>query len=197
MNLTDEEQEVSKAFLRVKRAAKDPEAVRDKDRALVSVYKAHGAAEALRQLLERVGRFYRTTDNELLFHRAADSRLYEMDESVFQRYLIRLTNSPTGVKSQWGPCLLAWAQFDGTEVATEFLAYNSDDLDLIAINTFDGKMMMRRRGNVGRMLRMELRASYSRRLLSFSLRGMPLTRIRPTAKPWSGCVTLATFPRES
>lgn len=93
-----------------------------------------------------VGKFYRTEGGELLFLRDADHRLYDLDQRTFERYLIQLTGSVTGVRRQWLPRLQAWVRFQAPEVKTYFLAYNDwGDLNLIAINTFDGCMMRRYR----------------------------------------------------
>jgi hypothetical protein len=75
-----------------------------------------------------------------------------MDGTIFERYLTLLTDNPTGVKNQWRPSILAWTQFQATEARTEFLAYNSSDLGHIAVNTFDGKMMQRQRGQCWRQV---------------------------------------------
>lgn len=100
--------------------------------------------EALRKLLPRVGKFYRTTEATLLFFRDGDHRLYDIEEKPFQRYLYQLTDEVAIVRHQWLPKLQAWVQFEAPEVETHFLAYNdSADLNIVAVNTFDGFMMRR------------------------------------------------------
>lgn len=95
-----------------------------------------------------VGTFYRTEGGELLFLREADHRLYDVEQKTFERYLIQLTGSVVGVRHQWLLRLQAWVRFQAPEVKTHFLAYNdSPDLNVIAVNTFGGYMMLRNRGD--------------------------------------------------
>ena len=97
--------------------------------------------------LKSLGRFYRTSGGELFFFRGWDHKLYDIEGKEFKRYLVWLTGSPNGVRNEWLPKLCAEAQFEAPGVTTHFLAYNdSPDLNVIAINTFDGYMMRRRRG---------------------------------------------------
>src|SRR5262249_49842796 len=97
--------------------------------------------------LKGVGRFYRTTDGDLLFFRDADHRLYDLESTSFERYLIRLTGEPGWVTRDLLPQFRAWTAFEAPEVTAHFLAYHdSPELNVIAINTFDGSMMRRQRG---------------------------------------------------
>ncbi len=97
--------------------------------------------------LKSLGRFFRTSGGELFFFRGWDHKLYDIEGKEFKRYLVWLTGSPNGVKNEWLPKLCAGVQFEAPEVTTHFLAYNdSPDLNVIAINTFDGYMMPRQRG---------------------------------------------------
>ncbi len=82
-----------------------------------------------------------------MFFREADHKLYDMEDKAFEHYLIQLTGDVSHVKRQWLPQFQAWVRFDALEVTTHFLAYNdSADLNVIALNCFDGRMMRRRRG---------------------------------------------------
>src|SRR5215831_16336377 len=88
--ISNDEKKVQKQFIETKRLAKaleeclDTKAFRKKLTAaqekLLDLYLEEGAAAVLRVLLIRIGRFFRTTDGELLFHRHADHRLYDMEE---------------------------------------------------------------------------------------------------------------------
>jgi hypothetical protein len=110
-----------------------------------------GPAALLRVLItdpaQGVGRFYRTHGGELWFFRLADKQLYDIDQRPFEDYLVQLTESVVGVRRQWLPRLRAWVRFEAPEVETHFLVYNdSPELNIIAVNTFDGFMMRRERG---------------------------------------------------
>ncbi len=114
---------------------------------LVDLYVREDAFEVLRRLLEDVGRLYRTTEGVLMFFREGDHTLYDLEEKAFERLLIQFTGDVTRVKRLWLPRFQAWVRFDALEVTTHFLAYNdSADLNVIALNCFDGRMMRRRRG---------------------------------------------------
>ena len=114
---------------------------------LVDLYVREDAFEVLRRLLEDVGRLYRTTEGVLMFFREGDHTLYDLEVKAFERLLIQLTGDVTRVKRLWLPRFQAWVRFDALEVTTHFLAYNdSADLNVIALNCFDGRMMRRRRG---------------------------------------------------
>ena len=110
-----------------------------------------GPATLLRVLVtdpkRGVGHFYRTSGGELWYFRLADHQLYDMDQRPFEDYLVLLAGSVTGVRNEWLPRLRAWVRFEASEVEPHFLVYNdSPGLHMIAINTFDGFMMRRKRG---------------------------------------------------
>jgi hypothetical protein len=106
-----------------------------------------GPFELLRKLVSGLGSFYRTSDGDLLFFRGGDHRLYDVESTTFERYLVQLTGSPGRVRREWLPQFQAWARFEAEEVTAHFLAYNdSPELNVIAVNTFDGFMMRRERG---------------------------------------------------
>jgi len=118
----------------------------DDDRALGELLEQYGLFGLLKHGLRLVGQFYRTSGGELLFFREKDHQLYSIEEKRFERYLTWLTGSPREVKSEWLPQLAAGVQEEAPEVTTHFLAYNdSPDLNVIAVNTFDGYMMRRER----------------------------------------------------
>ena len=104
------------------------------------------AAGVLRELLKEVGNMHRTVEGQLLFFRRHDHKLYDMEEKAFERYLIQLTDNVTGLKNQWLPRYHAFTELNAPAVTTHFLAYNSSPaLEVIALNTFDGYMMRRKR----------------------------------------------------
>lgn len=149
------ESSVKATFIEVRRLADEvkpgespPSTMKKAQRKLVSMVLKAGPAELLKHLLRQVGTFYRTTEGNLLFFRDADHKLYDIEDKTFERYLTLMTDNVTGMRNQWLPRLQAWVQFNAQEVATHFLAYNDGpDLNVIAINTFDGYMMRRpRRG---------------------------------------------------
>ena len=152
--MTPRETTVRATFIEVRRLATAVEKgdlsiskVNKSRREFVSLVLKHGPAELLKYLTFRVGTFYRTTDSNLLFFRDADHRLYDIEEKTFERYLIQLTDNVTGLRQQWLPRLQAWVRFNAAEVTTHFLGYNDGpDLNVIAVNTFDGHMMLRKRG---------------------------------------------------
>ncbi len=114
---------------------------------LVDLYRTEKGYGLLQHLLPQIGTFYRTGDGLLFFLRYADHKLYEVEEKTFERYLTLITNSVQGVRREWLPKLQAWVRFEVAEVVTQFLAYNdSPDLNVIAVSTFDGFMMRRKRG---------------------------------------------------
>jgi hypothetical protein len=103
-------------------------------------------AGVLRELLKEVGNMHRTAEGQLLFFRHHDHKLYDMEETAFERYLIQLTDNVTALRGQWLPRYRAFTHFDAPAVMTHFLAYNdSPSLNVIALNTFDGQMMRRER----------------------------------------------------
>lgn len=151
--MTTKESSVKATFIEVRRLADEVELGKTRLakmkrtlRKLVAMVLKDGPAALLKHLLRQVGTFYRTTEGHLLFFRDADHKLYDIEDKTFERYLTQMTDNVTGVRSQWLPRLQAWARFEAPEVATHFLAYNDGpDLNVIAINTFDGYMMRRRR----------------------------------------------------
>ncbi|MEE9601017.1 MAG: hypothetical protein V3W22_04880 [Thermoplasmata archaeon] len=121
------------------------------DRALGAFLLEHGLWGVLEKLLPLAGQFYRTAGGELLFFRKEDHRLYDVEGKAFEQYLVWMTESPEGVRRHWLPTLRARVRFEAPEVTPHFLAYNdSPDLNVIAINTFDGYMMRRKRGGTWR-----------------------------------------------
>jgi len=117
------------------------------EKTLLAILDKGNAFALLQSLLSSVGALYRTTTGDLLFFREADHKLYDLEEKSFERYLVNLTDSVSAVCNEWLPRLQAWVRFDAPEVATHFLAYNDgSDLDTLAVNSFDGYMMRRKRG---------------------------------------------------
>ncbi len=148
--MTRKEAIVRKAFIESRTLAKsktDLSKLKKGQREPMSIILRHGPAELLKRLLQGVGTFYRTTEGALLFFRDGDHKLYDIEERTFERYLIQLTDSVTGVQRQWLPRLQAWVRFEALEVKTHFLAYSDGpDLNMIAINMFDGRMIRRKHG---------------------------------------------------
>ncbi len=152
--MTQKENQVAATFQKVQRLAgevrRDPKRLaklNKAERQMVKLYLTDRPFELIRRLLETLGRFYRTPEGNLFFFCDGDHKLYDIEDQTFERYLIRLTDSVTGVRRQWLPRLQARVRFEAPEVTTHFLAYNDGaDLNVIAINTFDGYMMRRRRG---------------------------------------------------
>jgi hypothetical protein len=158
-NLSDEENCLRKVYRKIREMVRALEKAKDRkerqtirkaldrrEKALVDAMFAEGPFEVWRRLLDEVGRSYRTSGGDLLFFRNRDHRLYDLEERAFTSYLIQVTGATWWVKSEALPKFRAWTQFEAPEVTTYFLAYNSPNLDVIAVNTFDGFMMRRRRG---------------------------------------------------
>lgn len=116
------------------------------EQALVNLMFEEGPCGVWRGLVTLVGKFYHATGGELLFFRDADHRLYDLDERTFELYMIHLTRKTSWVRTQVLPRFRAWVRFQAPEVTTHFLAYNTADLTVIALNTFDGYMMRRKLG---------------------------------------------------
>ncbi len=130
----------------LKKHRRDIDRLPDDEREVGKLLEQYGLFGLLKNGLRLVGQFYRTSGGELLFFREKDHQLYSIEEKRFERYLTWLTDSPAGVKRQWLPQLAAGVQEEAPEVTTHFLAYNdSPDLNVIAVNTFDGYMMRRER----------------------------------------------------
>ena len=156
--MTPEEIRVQKEFAAVRKIAKGFKDVSDFEKPeLIKRFKPKygelanymfedSGYSALKYLLTRIGRLYRTDEGQLLFFRFQDKKLYELEERQFELYMIELTGNVTGLQKQWLPRLSAFAEHHADTVMTHFLAYNdSPDLDVIALNTFDGQMMRRKR----------------------------------------------------
>ncbi len=118
------------------------------ERQLVNLLLDKSHFQGLRQLLTvSVGKFYRTTEGALMFFREGDHTLYDLEEKAFAYLLIQLTRDVYHVRKEWLLRFRSWVLFDAPEVTTHFLAYNdSADLNVIALNCFDGHMVRRRRG---------------------------------------------------
>ncbi len=155
--MSPQEQQVRDLFREVRRdadklkKAEDPAKLRKRwsrtQRALVNLHLAESGFAVLQRLLPSVGQCYHTAEGALLFFRHADHNLYDIEEKTFERYLLQLTDSVPGVRREWLPKLQAWVRFEAPEMATHFLAYNdSPELNVIAVNTFDGFMWRRNRG---------------------------------------------------
>ncbi len=151
------EQQVRELFRKTRQLAdelmkaNDPAKLRKRwtreQRELVDLYRTQSGFELVQHLLPRIGACYHAADGLLLFFRYADHRLYDVEDKTFERYLMLITDSVQKVRREWLPKLQAWVRFEATEVVTQFLAYNdSPDLNVIAVSTFDGFMMRRKRG---------------------------------------------------
>ncbi len=117
------------------------------ERKLVDLYQTESGFLLAQYLLPQIGTCYCTADGPLLFFRYADHRLYDVEDKTFERYLTHITDSVQNVRWEWLPRLQAWVRFEAPEVVTQFLAYNdSPELNVIAVNSFDGFMMRRKRG---------------------------------------------------
>src|SRR5215470_13056710 len=115
------------------------------EKTLVDAWFKEGRFEVARRLLGFVGRLYRTDGGELFFFRNRDHRLYDLYAEEFRHYLIQVTGPTDLFEDTSLVKFQAWTRFEAPEVQTHFLAYNADGLGVIAINTFDGRMMRRKR----------------------------------------------------
>ena len=67
----------------------------------------------LKEALAKIGCFYHTSEDDLLFFRLEDHNLYDIRETAFEHYLIWLTDNPRKVKNEWLPKLQARVRFTG------------------------------------------------------------------------------------
>lgn len=108
-------------------------------------------AHLLRTSLQKLGGFYRQTDGPLWFFRDQNHRLYEVTThtySPFAKYITYITgqSSKTDLMRRSLDRLHAVMLEEATVVEVHGMAYNSHDLDVIALNDFGGGMWYRQRG---------------------------------------------------
>lgn len=108
-------------------------------------------AHALRSMLGKVGRFYRTVEGVPLFFRTADRKVYEISgraETDFGRYVTYLCDFSVRVPPLFRSIdrVRAVVAQSAPIVQLHGLAHNTAGLDVVAVNDFGGGMWFRKRG---------------------------------------------------
>ncbi|GKS62894.1 hypothetical protein YTPLAS72_01980 [Nitrospira sp.] len=134
-----------------RRLQKDIRKILAKGWSLPSHCKEDQIAQLLRTSLEKLGAFYRQSDGVIWFFRHHNHKLYEMTthpESGFAKYVNYITaQSVTSYLLRRSLDRLHAAMLEEAKmVDVHSIAYNSHDLDVIAVNDFGGGMWYRTRG---------------------------------------------------